>query len=290
MGFVMTDDPIARLLGEGEGTSILWIVLIRIALSVVLTAMIGYERSTKRHSAGLRTFIIVSLACTIAMLLDLYLDRGFCLLSAAALVGLATITVNSIVFSSRSRIKGLTTSVGLWASGIIGLTVGAGFYTVTLVSFVALLFVLSWFPKLEIYLKNRSNHFDIHLELKNVSFTYEDSEKPALEGVDLRIRAGERIAIVGHNGAGKSTLIKLLLRLYDPTDGSILINGEPIGNYRLSSYRNLFGSVFQDYQLFAASVAENVLLDECRTDVERARVEDFRISIVINLSSLRGGW
>lgn len=170
MGFVMTEDPIARLLGEGDNTSILVIVLVRIVLSVVLTAIIGYERSTKRHSAGLRTFIIVSLACTIAMLLDLYLDRGFCLLSAAALIGLATITVNSIVFSSRSRIKGLTTSVGLWASGIIGLTVGAGFYTVTLISFLALLFVLSWFPKLEIYLKDRSNHFDIHLELKNISY------------------------------------------------------------------------------------------------------------------------
>jgi len=170
MGFVMTEDPIARLVGEGEDTSILVIVLVRIVLSVVLAAIIGYERSTKRHSAGLRTFIIVSLACTIAMLLDLYLDRGFCLLSAAALIGLATITVNSIIFSSRSRIKGLTTSVGLWASGIIGLTVGAGFYTVTLISFLALLFVLSWFPKLEIYLKDRSNHFDIHLELKNISY------------------------------------------------------------------------------------------------------------------------
>ena len=170
MGFVMTEDPIARLLGEGENTSILVIVLVRIVLSVVLTAIIGYERSTKRHSAGLRTFILVSLACTIAMLLDLYLDRGFCLLSAAALIGLATITVNSIVFSSRSRIKGLTTSVGLWASGIIGLTVGAGFYTVTLISFLALLFVLSWFPKLEIYLKDRSNHLDTHLELKNISY------------------------------------------------------------------------------------------------------------------------
>lgn len=170
MGFVVTEDPISQLLGEGDNTSILVIVLVRIVLSVVLTAIIGYERSTKRHSAGLRTFIIVSLACTIVMLLDLYLDRGFCLLSAAALVGLATITVNSIIFSSRSRIKGLTTSVGLWASGIIGLTVGAGFYTITLISFFALLFVLSWFPKLEVYFKDRSNHFDIHLELKNISY------------------------------------------------------------------------------------------------------------------------
>lgn len=170
MNFVLTQDPIARLLGEGSESSLLGIVLVRIVLSVVLAAIIGYERSTKRHSAGLRTFILVSLACTIAMLLDLYPDRGFCLLSAAALVGLATITVNSIVFSARSRIKGLTTSVGLWACGIVGFTVGAGFYTVTLISFVALLFVLSWFPTLEKYLKDKSNHFEIHLELNSISY------------------------------------------------------------------------------------------------------------------------
>ncbi len=167
---VIPGDPIAQLLGESENSSVVAILLVRIVMSVVLAAIIGYERSTKRHSAGLRTFILVSLACTIAMLLDLFLDKGFCLLSAAALVGLATITVNSIIFSARSRIKGLTTSVGLWACGIVGFTVGAGFYTVTLISFVMLVFVLSWFPVLEKYLKDKSNHFEIHLELNNISY------------------------------------------------------------------------------------------------------------------------
>ncbi len=167
---VISADPIARFLGEGENSSLVAIVLVRLVMSMVLAAIIGYERSTKRHSAGLRTFILVSMACTIAMLLDLYMDNGFCVLSAAALVGLATITVNSIVFSSRSRIKGLTTSVGLWACGIVGFTVGAGFYTVTLISFVMLLFVLSWFPTMEKYLKDKSNHFEIHLELNNISY------------------------------------------------------------------------------------------------------------------------
>ena len=170
MPLVVFEDPIARLIGEGSESSLLVIALTRILLSVVLAAIVGYERSTKRHSAGLRTFIVVSMACTLAMLLDLYLDRGFCLLSAAALIGLATITVNSIIFSARSRIKGLTTSVGLWASGIVGIAVGAGLYTVTLISFVALVFVLSWFPALEKYLKDRSNHFEIHLELNNISY------------------------------------------------------------------------------------------------------------------------
>ena len=96
------------------------------------------------------------------------------------------------------------------------------------------------------------------LSLRDVRFTYEGQERPALDGISLTVRRGERIALVGHNGAGKSTLIKLLLRFYDPTEGAILVNGEDIRTYRLSAYRALYGTVFQDYRLFAATVAENV--------------------------------
>jgi len=73
------------------------------------------------------------------------------------------------VFSSKSQIKGLTTSAGLWVCGIVGIAIGAGFYTVTLVSYLVLLFVLSKLPLLEGILKERSNHFEVHLELKNSS-------------------------------------------------------------------------------------------------------------------------
>ena len=97
------------------------------------------------------------------------------------------------------------------------------------------------------------------LELKNMTFRYQGQEAPALSNINLIVNAGEKIAIVGHNGAGKTTLIKLLQRLYDPNDGEILLNGQNIKNYRLSSYRNLFGTVFQDYCLFATTVAENVM-------------------------------
>ena len=90
----------------------------------------------------------------------------------------------------------------------------------------------------------------------------------------MKIRAGEKIAIVGHNGAGKSTLIKLLLRLYDTTEGEIRLNGENVKSYRLSSYRGLYGTVFQDYRLFATNVAENVMLRGHLTDEDEARVED----------------
>jgi putative Mg2+ transporter-C (MgtC) family protein len=105
------------------------------------------------------------------MMLDLYIfeltGTEFFIISAASIVSIAIISMNSILFSSRNQIKGLTTSFGLWASSIIGLTIGAGCYTITLVSFVALLCSLSWFPAIEIYLKNRSNHFEVHLELKS---------------------------------------------------------------------------------------------------------------------------
>lgn len=111
------------------------------------------------------------------------------------------------------------------------------------------------------------------LELKNMTFSYKENAEPVLLNINLTIKAGEKIAIVGHNGAGKTTLIKLLMRLYDPSEGEILLNGENIKNYRLSSYRDLFGTVFQDYLLFATTVAENVMLRGNITDEDREKVK-----------------
>ena len=112
------------------------------------------------------------------------------------------------------------------------------------------------------------------LQLRNVGFSYEGQKNAALQNVNLTIEAGEKIAIVGHNGAGKSTLIKLLLRLYDPSEGEILLNGENIQNYRLSSYRGLYGTVFQDYRLFATEIAENVMLRSHLTEDDERIVEE----------------
>ena len=166
-------DPIAMRLGAWSVEIGAAAVIFRILLSVALAAVIGCERSSKRHSAGLRTFILVSLASTVAMLLDIYLSaKGdeLYIISASTVIAAAIISVNSMLFSSRNQIKGLTTSMGLWATGIIGLTAGAGLYTVTLVSFAALLCCLSLFPAFETYLKNRSNHFEVHLELKSSEY------------------------------------------------------------------------------------------------------------------------
>ena len=138
-------------------------VILRILLSVMLAAIIGCERSSKRHSAGLRTFILVSLASTTAMLTDLYLCRSaserFPLISAAAVVGAAMVSVNAILFSSKSQIKGLTTAAALWCCGLVGMALGAGLYTVASISFLALFSSLALFPPIERYMKDNSNHF-----------------------------------------------------------------------------------------------------------------------------------
>lgn len=97
------------------------------------------------------------------------------------------------------------------------------------------------------------------LELKNVRFAYQEDE--ILKGVSLKISRGDKIAFVGYNGAGKTTLVKLLMRLYDPTEGEILYNGVNIKEYDLDAYRACIGAVFQDYKIFASTIAENVLAD-----------------------------
>lgn len=102
---------------------------------------------------------------------------------------------------------------------------------------------------------------------KNVSFSYKGSDRPVIRNINLTIRKNDKIALVGHNGAGKTTFIKLLMRLYDPTEGSITVNGTQIGEYSVKPYRNLFGAVLQDFQIFSMTIAENVLMREPR-DVE----------------------
>ena len=167
----MKQDMIAALLGNWSWEITPYSIGFRILLSVLMAAAVGCERSSKRHSAGLRTFILVSLTGTAAMLIDLtLLDAAmvsFPALSAATVIGAAMLSGNAIFFSSRGQIKGLTTSAGLWACELIGLAVGAGLYTVTVVAFAALLCSISLLPVVEKHLKDRSNHFEIHLELKS---------------------------------------------------------------------------------------------------------------------------
>lgn len=110
-----------------------------------------------------------------------------------------------------------------------------------------------------------------NITFEHVSFQYPDSEKWVLKDINLTVGAGEKLAIIGENGSGKSTLIKLLCRLYRPTEGKILINGKDIWSYSYSDYIRMISTVFQDFSLFSFSLAENVAASK---DYEKDKVTE----------------
>ncbi len=99
-------------------------------------------------------------------------------------------------------------------------------------------------------------------EFHNVSFRYPSTEPYVFKGLSIKIKAGERLAVVGMNGSGKSTMIKLLCRLYDPTEGYITVNGIDIKEFDYNEYLKLFAIVFQDFKLLAFPIGENVAASE----------------------------
>ena len=104
--------------------------------------------------------------------------------------------------------------------------------------------------------KRSDNEYEI--EFKNVSFKYPKTDFWALKNVSFKFKIGERLAIVGMNGSGKTTLIKLLSRLYEPTEGVITLNGIDIKKYDYDEYQSIFSVVFQDFHIFAFSISDNV--------------------------------
>lgn len=115
---------------------------------------------------------------------------------------------------------------------------------------------------------------DHEIIFEDVSFKYPRAEEYVLEHVNIRIRSGEHLSIVGLNGAGKTTFIKLLCRLYDVTSGRILIDGVDIREYSMEEYRKLFAVVFQDFQLFAFSLKDNVTMGRADEEADDAKVAD----------------
>jgi len=111
-------------------------------------------------------------------------------------------------------------------------------------------------------------------EFKDLSFSYPGSGVKVLSHVNLTLREGEHLSVVGLNGAGKTTMVKLLCRLYDPTEGEILMDGINIKEYDYEEYMSVFAPVFQDFKLFAFSVTENLLRSEQVTDKQKQMAED----------------
>ena len=104
--------------------------------------------------------------------------------------------------------------------------------------------------------KRSDKKFDI--EFKNVSFKYPVSDAYAVKNLNLRLKVGQKLAVVGMNGSGKTTFIKLLTRLYDPTDGDIIMNDFNVRKYDYREYLDLFSVIFQDYSLLSVPLGNNI--------------------------------
>lgn len=107
----------------------------------------------------------------------------------------------------------------------------------------------------------------------HVSFRYPGASKDVLRDINLTIAPNESVVLVGLNGAGKTTLIKLLMRLYDPTEGTILLDGHDIREYDVTALYDMFGIVFQDYGKYAVSVRENIAFGEVMKDIRQEEIE-----------------
>ena len=127
------------------------------------------------------------------------------------------------------------------------------------------------------------------IELRGVSFTYPGASEKTLSDVTLKINQGEKVAIVGYNGAGKTTLIKLLMRLYDPSSGEILYANEDVRNYDVGEYRNIFSTLFQDFQIYAATAAQNILAGNDEPNAEKLTLALEKGGIAERIAKMPGG-
>lgn len=118
------------------------------------------------------------------------------------------------------------------------------------------------------------------IEIKNLYYRYPGASDYALKNINLHVKKGEKLAIVGVNGAGKSTLVKLIAGLYTPTDGEIYVNGKKSSSYNRDEYYTLFSVVFQDIHLLPMSIEENITLQP-EKEIDRDRLDK-----VLELSGL----
>lgn len=173
-------------------------ILFRLVLAIVFSGLIGVQRAQKRHAAGLRTYGLVCLGATIAMMTNEYLIIRFgtgdgARLGAQVISGIGFLGAGTILVTSRNQIRGLTTAAGLWACACMGLAIGAGFYTLSIIGVVIIFIALIMFPKIENYFILKTSTFELHIELDS---------RPNLKELVNYLRSNEiQIYSLEHNTA-----------------------------------------------------------------------------------------
>lgn len=163
-------DPIVKLCGDWLSEINVFSIIIRLLFAILFAGIIGVERATKNHAAGFRTYILVCLGATIAMMTNQFMMEYFesgdsARLGAQVISGIGFLGAGTIIVTSRRQITGLTTAAGLWACACVGLAIGIGFYTLALISSIFILLALTIFMKFEEHFRRKSRIFEIHLEL-----------------------------------------------------------------------------------------------------------------------------
>ena len=167
--FTLVDPIISFLKWDWLADITIWSIVIRLILAVLGGGIIGVERASKHHAAGFRTYILVCLGSSIAMMTNQFLFETFgtgdgARLGAQVISGIGFLGAGTILVTSRNQIRGLTTAAGLWGCACLGLAIGIGFYTLALVGFVIFITVLTFLPKIEKFFIVKSTVFEIHIE------------------------------------------------------------------------------------------------------------------------------
>ncbi len=131
---------------------------------------------------------------------------------------------------------------------------------------------------------------DYEIRLENVSFRYPGAERDTLRDINLTLRPGEKLAVVGLNGAGKTTLVKLICGFLDPTEGRVLLDGKDIREFDRADYYTMFSAVFQEFSLLAGSIATNVAQDEVGIDMQKVRECVEKAGLRAKIESLPDGY
>ncbi len=212
-------------------------------------------------------------------------------ISSIAISGMIYLTVSAVAMEGSLGVGSV-----IWYAGVVQQLLEAVRQMVSMVSELysdctrqQVLFRMTDIAKEEISGSEHVKQLEDHIvEFEDVSFAYPGTDRLVLEHVNLRLSGKERVALVGQNGCGKSTLIKLLCRLYEPSEGRILLDGVDIRMIVREEYMDFLAVVFQDYQIFAATLGENIALNTQADEAGiRKAIEEIELGITAPDTPLR---